>query len=201
MQCKMMTTLLNPAPKYTFCTLANKAWWQLPLYRRAFWDIYLYIYICALWSLNRTTGKNKKLLKNGVQNWLPLAEVSPDQRVPYLICLFCLKTFSVLIYIVRSKQSLCGGGDLRSPVLSLVLLPPRLDCDLRWLLFQSTDLQTHRAWGISKLCGTSLPCVTETSPFPLVVFPLSVCLEPSRLRLFWLCVMPFSFGSHVCVHV
>lgn len=85
------------------------------------------LYICALWSLNKTTSKKKKL-QNGGQKWLPRVEVSPDQRVPHLtVSQFCLKTFLHL-----QSQFIAEAIGLQRSVISR---PPSGSCSLSqsWL--------------------------------------------------------------------
>lgn len=207
----MMTTLLTPQPsppKNTFPHLLISMMASAVVHKGI---LGYYIYMCSMIIEQDNQQKIKiQMVARNDFHWLRFLPISV-----YHICLFCLQTSSVIIYNVHSKQSLCGSKDLWSLVLSLVLaLFPSLDCDLRCLLFQSSDLQTHWEWGISKLCGISLPRLTETPSFPLVFFSLSLRLCVSHtlpvyrssdcawvlVLLVWWSVSMFSVSCK-CVHV
>lgn len=107
----------------------------------------------------------------------------------------CFKTFSH--HFTMSVHS--RGYGLQRPVISRPLsgsrsLPHSLDCDLRCLLFQSSDIQTHREWGNSKPCWISLPCLAKTPSFLLSFFLLSVPRGPRSVSRAW-----FSDFVHGCV--
>lgn len=125
----------------------------------------------------------------------------------------CTMFFSLLLrrsLIILQRQftaKAMGSKDQRSLVLSRVLaLITHLDCDLHRPLFQSSDLQTHREWGNSKLWN--FPSLVSLSSFlSTLCFARSLLVSPTPVSRAWLsdfvpvCVCVMFFLSSVVVFV
>lgn len=151
-------------------------------------------YLCALWSWIRQPAKeSKKMAARNDFHWLrflPIGVYRIQQSVS-----FALRRS--LLSFTKSVHSKSYAPKICDLVFSLVFaLPPRLDCDLRRLLFQSSDIQTHWELGKSKLCGISLPCLAKTPSFNFFSLFASVFLTPSLspghgLLTLCMCDVPF----------